>query len=438
MPEVRDLLGELENSIIEAKKRREERQMAAKTPVDQTKALVQKAAVERADRNQVAVDPEQRAAVRRFALDEFLTGQNQLDAVERQLKGTGIDPERFVRSIVTLVTTSDALRSKIPSSEAELVGFNRSVMRCALNIAALKLDPSPHFGHVWVVPFNQRGRNGQPDQMLATLIVGYQGYVALAARTGWAVDADVIWEGQQFQYNRLDPTMCSIGYLDRLPEPDETPRAVFWMATEKATGFRRLIINPYGMYLRARERSESWKEDQKRLVKGWKLSSPWSTDEIPMVLKTAIRWNRKLVPMGDAVTEAAQQWAHANRVDGGVFSGRELPAASFSAPTVVPDTDVDIVVREDDRPVEVVSPPRVEPVEVLLGELREWGAGENVAGWDMSAELEQLAEEYGLSWPLVFSILRGESTDEVPAEFVIAAHALCARAAAQSEAGGDG
>ena len=241
--------------------------------VDETKALVQQAIVERADRNDVEVAPEERAVVRRHFLDEYLRRPTNLTSLDEQLRGSGIEAEAFVRSLVTLVTTNDALAAVVPPSNTYpevIAAFNRSVMRCALNIAALRLDPSPYYGNVYVVPFKTKitvaGPNGgkpiEVEVSLATLIIGYQGYVVLGARAGWEIDGGHIWRGQQFEYNRFNPAACSLGVLDRVPEVGELPQYTWWSATNILTGRSRLVIEPFEWYLRAREYSQSWRSDQ--------------------------------------------------------------------------------------------------------------------------------------------------------------------------------
>lgn len=419
--------------------------------VDETKALVQQAIVERADRNEIEVAPEERAVVQRHFLDSYLRRPTNLTSLDEQLRGSGIEAEAFVRSLVTLVTTNDALAAVVPPSNAypEVISaFNRSVMRCALNIAALRLDPSPYYGNVYVVPFKTKikviGPNGKPIEVevsLATLIVGYQGYVVLGARAGWEIDGGHIWEGQQFEYNRFNPAACSLGALKRVPDPDELPEFTWWSATNILTGRTRLIIEPFGWYLRAREYSQSWRGDQTtkaNIASGkwsgtFKPKSPWSTAPLPMVLKTAVRWNRKLIPQGDKQTEAAVQWAYAHRIDGAVFSGapEQLDAKKLWLPTAQDVVDRNGEPDDGGTLLTITSAadepdPAYLPDAWYLAEIRAMDGGRDVRGLDVSDQVLALVESHGWDPYVAMPVLTGEKRDPtLPRELLVAVHAVC-------------
>lgn len=421
---------------------------------EQAKALVQSAAIERADRNDEVVPDADRDTVARNSLDAYLREPANMRSLAEQLRGSSVDPEWFARSLVTLVSSNDALQDARPSAtDVEAVSaFHRSVLRCALNIAALRLDPSPHFGHVWVLPFKtkQKRRNGKEMEVsLATLIIGYQGYVVLGARVGYEIDGDHIWDGQPFHYNRLRASECSIGVLDRVPEDDEEPRHTWWSATNFLTGNQRVIIQPYGFYLKARNYSQSYRQDLHGLAKaksgewrGYKPKSPWSTAPLPMVLKTAVRWNRKLLPLGDASSEDATRWAWAHRIDGGVFApiGAEGPKKLWTPGGGQLGPAPDELVARDGEPedggqlldvgtADPLPEPEYLPDSFYLGELRSWQGGADVGGYDLTEEVVALVETHGWDSTVAMPVLRGERLDpQLPRALLIAAHALCAAA----------
>lgn len=385
--------------------------------------------------------------VRRHALDEYLSAPDRMDSIIRSLSGSGIDPERFVRSIVTLVTTNPALAEALPPAAPEdmVRTFNRSVMVCALQIAALALDPSPALGHVWVVPFKSwKKEDGQfkVKGVLAQLLVGYQGYVVLASRAGWTVQVGPIWAGQDFVYNEFDPAGSRLGVLERVPAPDEVPRYVYYLAVEKLTGARRLVVRPYEHYLRARERSQSWQQDARKSRdergKRGALSSPWSTDELAMVFKTAVRWERKLTPMGDSLTVDAARFAFAHAVDG--TAGVALPSGrpdglndtgtALWQPTAADFPDQDSADPGDGAGVDWRAVNDAE----LVARLRACAFGAEVGedGWDVTADLDSLISSHGLDPDTVWPVVRGEEEGTLPARPVlIAMVGLCEQAASR-------
>lgn len=408
------------------------------TAVDDAKAAVTAAVVERADRNdEQSTEIEQmRDELPRHALDHYLRHPKQFRALEEQLHGSNIDPADFVRSLVTLVTTNDALANAVPTHPAALRLFNRSVLRCALNIAALRLDPNPHYGHAWVVPFNTSMKIDGADMKvaLATLIVGYQGYVTLAARVGWEIDGGHIWSGQEFTYDRWHPERSSLGLLTRVPAKDETPQNTWIMLTNTMNGRPRLIVEPYEWYLRARESSQSWLQDVRNQGRweNYKPKSPWNTAPLPMVLKTAVRWNRKLIPMGDSGTEHAVRWAHAHRLDGAVFA----PLREDDSPRTFQLNPGRDTIGQDGEP----DDPTVSNITIeaalaesspyrdtawYLAEIRGRAGGADVAGHDITPEVAALCDTHGYDPEIAMPVLAGEKLDpDLPRELLVAVHSL--------------
>ena len=430
------------------------KQAVEEQAVEETKALVKAAAVDRADRNDEPVPDADRDQLARNELDEYLRQPANMRSLEEQLRGSNVDPQWFARSLVTLVSSNDALQDARPKNDPEAsAAFHRSLLRCALNIAALRLDPSPHFGHVWVLPFKTKAkrRNGKEMEVsLATLIIGYQGYVVLGQRVGYEIDGDHIWDGQPFSYNRLRAAECSIGVLDRVPDENEDPRHTWWSATNILTGHQRVIIQPYGFYLKARNYSASYQQDMRTKAKidagewrgPYRPKSPWNTAPLPMVLKTAVRWNRKLLPLGDAASEEATRWAWAHNVDGGVFApietndrrqlwvpGRPDPAelVGYAGEPQDGGTLIDV-----DQP---AVEPEYLPNSVYLADIRAWDGGRDVAGYDVSDQVLRIVEQHGWDPTVAIPVLRGDRLDpELPRELLVAVHAICAGVA---EAGDD-
>lgn len=94
--------------------------------------------------------------------------------------GKSMDPERFTRVAMTTVRTSDALMRCNPQSVLA------SLMLCA----QLNLEPGP-LGHAYLVPFGSE----------CTFIVGYQGLIELAYRSGQVLSiyAELVHEHDAFE-----------------------------------------------------------------------------------------------------------------------------------------------------------------------------------------------------------------------------------------------
>lgn len=94
---------------------------------------------------------------------------------------------KFMRTIVTTVQNSGDLQSCSP----------RSIIMCAAQGAALNLEPDPVLGHFWLVPRRSKG-SGVKN---CTFILGYQGMIQLAMRSGAVrkVTGRVVYKADEFE-----------------------------------------------------------------------------------------------------------------------------------------------------------------------------------------------------------------------------------------------
>lgn len=383
-------------------------------PVADTKDLVRAAQVDRADRNGLDVTADERLRATRNPLDNYLTDQG-LDGASRALKGTGLDPEAFLRAVTSVTLTSSMKVSPDQGKQREQF---RSVLVAAMNIATLGLHPAPQLGQAWLVPFWDRDLGAHKMQ----LIVGYQGYVTLAGRAGWTMKAEPIWKGQEHSVNLLDPTSSFLRPLTRVPDPGETPELMAFVARSQYGS--HVDARPYNWYLNARNRSESYQRDVK---KGTKYS-PWSTDELAMVSKTVIRWERKFVPAHDPTSLPALRLAAAYHVDGSVGGRGEMPTGDpMDSLMWTPDR------FDSDEPGAPEARISDLPDSAILSELTTYRAGEDCAGVNISSEIDTLIASHGLEPASVVPVLAGEDGPVPPRELLIAALEMCRRAA--NEAG---
>lgn len=114
--------------------------------------------------------------------------------------GKSMDPERFTRVAMTTVRTNEGLQRCNPQSVLA------SLMLCA----QLNLEPGP-LGHAYLVPFGNE----------CTFIVGYQGLIELAYRSGQVLSiyAELVHEHDAFE-QRLGTDRT----IDHKPPPFGQPR----------------------------------------------------------------------------------------------------------------------------------------------------------------------------------------------------------------------
>jgi recombination protein RecT len=381
--------------------------------------VVTGAVVARQERDGEEVQPGRQVAVVRSEMDEFLLERGK-DQTQRGLAGTGIDPERFLRTVTTVVSQSSLQLAK---SEKQRGAQLQSVLVAALNVATLNLSPAPQIGHVWFVPFYDSKLAAQKIQ----LIVGYQGFVMLAGRAAWSMKVEPIWRGQPHRINLARPEDTIIEPLERIPAPDERPVKLAFIANSGAMLTSSITARPYEWYLRGRERSESWKRDEKARREGNTKHryGPWTTDELAMACKTALRWERKFVPMDPNESLAAARLAMGFMVDGSVGGEGELPPPDpRDAMLWTPDS------YDSDEPGQPAG--RMDDLSdaALLSEIGTFEAGSNCAGADISGEVDGLIAAHGLDPAVVAPILAGSEDGPVPPrELMIAVLALCRRAA---------
>lgn len=107
-----------------------------------------------------------------------------------------LNADRMTRIAMT------AVRQNPDLAECEPVSFLGSVLQAA----QLGLEVNTPLQHAWLIPRNmkKKGRRGQPDkwEKQCTLMIGYQGYIELAMRSGLvaAIYAYTVHDGDNFQW----------------------------------------------------------------------------------------------------------------------------------------------------------------------------------------------------------------------------------------------
>jgi len=177
----------------------------------------------------------------------------------------GMDPERFIQ-MANSVSRNKSLARCSPES----------VAMCIYGCANLGLYPDPVLKHVYLIPFGGK----------ATIVMGYGGYIELAARSKQLgrVYTSVVYEGEEWEY-WVDENGAHIKHI-----PDDS----------KANNNK--ILRAYCV---SRVRGDSHVEivsmaDCEKL-KTFGSNPIWKNEKVAMMRKTAIIRSAKVWPLTDSL-----------------------------------------------------------------------------------------------------------------------------------------
>ena len=147
------------------------------------------------------------------------------------IKQTLGDPkrvERYTAAIMSAVATNPQLQT----CEA------KTILSGSLLAESLNLAHSPQLGHYYLVPFNNR-KQGTTE---AQFILGYKGYIQLAARSGNYKHINVmeIKEGELVSYNPFDEEII-LNPIQDVDEREKTPTIGYYAMFEYTNGFKKVI-----------------------------------------------------------------------------------------------------------------------------------------------------------------------------------------------------
>jgi recombination protein RecT len=185
-----------------------------------------------------------------------------------------VSPDRMARMAMTALSTTRGL------AECTTPSF----IGCVMQAAQLGLEPNTPLGHAWLIPYGKT----------CTLVVGYQGFIELARRSGMvaSVYAYAVRQGDAFEYELgLTPN------IKHKPSEDEDREAkpithVYAVAAMRDSAERVFVVLTKAQVEARRKRSAS-------ASKG-----PWVTDYEAMCLKTAVRSLWKWLPKSAEMARA--------------------------------------------------------------------------------------------------------------------------------------
>ena len=205
---------------------------------------------------------------------DVLQNDNVRNALEEILPNN-LDPNRFARIALTSLRSNPKLLQCEPSS----------FLAALLQSATLGLEPNTPLGHSYLIPYGKD----------ATLVVGYEGYIDLAYRSGvvTSIHANVVRDGENFEWAE-----GSEPYINH--KPSATPQTYTQGKQVYQTGrdvthayaIARLVGGGHVQVVMLKAEIDAIKSRSRASHDG-----PWVTDPVAMMKKTAIRQLRKFLPM---------------------------------------------------------------------------------------------------------------------------------------------
>ncbi len=267
------------------------------------------------------------------------------DALPRHLS-----PERMLRVFLLAVRKAPKL-AEAPVSE--LVG-------AMLTLASLGLEPNTPLGHAYLIPFEAGPKSNR--RVTIQVIIGYQGYLELARRTGQMVSihADVVYEGDEFSFEYGTNT-----HLRHVPIGDREGRApLYAYAHATLKDGQAFEVLPYPQVLRIRNGSQGYQSAlrSKDEQEAWKRksydASPWVAYEHEMASKTLIRRIAKRLPMSLEFANAAALDAMSEGGRIGFSGAADMLATGTMDFTMLehdPAETVDFTMQQDAREAETID-----------------------------------------------------------------------------------
>lgn len=246
---------------------------------------------------------------------DLISGRSLDAQINAALTGTGIDPIRFKRIVITSLRMNNDLAA---CSQASILG-------AMMTAAQLGLEVNTPVGMAYLIPFKGE----------CTLIIGYKGLIELARRSKRVtqVMAHAVYEGDEFSFeyglhsdirhrpiaeNREDPAKITHVYAYAKFSDGSDP--VFVVLTRK--------------------RIESYRR-RSRMGSG----GPWASDYEAMALKTAVKRLSTWLPLSPQAADAVAYDEGDLRYD--PASGEIIKTPDHDLPAEEPAIDVRATTGED-------------------------------------------------------------------------------------------
>lgn len=252
-------------------------------------------------------------------------------------------PDRFLR------ISMNALRTTPKLMDCTVESLFGATMFCA----QVGLEPNTPQGHIYLIPF----RNNRKNRTEVQVIIGYQGLIALARRSGQieSIMAQPVYANDEFRfdYMRSDD-------LSHRPKMDG-PRGEFigaWAMAKLKDGGIAFDFMPKSDIDKIRDGSQGYRT----AVKFGSKDSPWIAHYDQMARKTAVRRLAKYLPMSIELAVTAQLDERDERRSGQGFHRLMMDAMemqSFDVAAVGAENDEDE--GAGDEPAPAVPDPSAQP-----------------------------------------------------------------------------
>lgn len=240
--------------------------------------------------------------------------------IEQAINDKNLNAPRIIAAALAAVTKDDKL----------CTCTSQSIFDSVLAATQLQLLVGKELGHAYLVPFKQKGKNGDPDLMICTLILGYKGLIALCRRSGeiLSITANVVHEFDEFEASE-----GTNGHLVHKPKyfgKRGRPLGAYAYA-KLAGGGEQFVVMSRDAIESIRNRSQAvdsgpWKRDPE--------SQEITSDELEMWKKTAVRRLTKMLPItidaADAIADDDDREFNESRDVSPSRSRGALPSAESS------------------------------------------------------------------------------------------------------------
>lgn len=182
----------------------------------------------------MAVNNQLTKATKKTNLSTYLAKDAIRDQINKVIGGK--DGQRFISAIVSATNTNPALQECT----------NPSIVAGALLGESLKLSPSPQLGHYYLVPFNNKKRDEDGNEItvkVAQFQLGYKGYIQLAIRSGQYKKLNVmaIKEGELEYFDPLNEDIKIQMMVEDWDKREALPTIGYYAFFELTNGFRKAL-----------------------------------------------------------------------------------------------------------------------------------------------------------------------------------------------------
>jgi recombination protein RecT len=238
-----------------------------------------------------------------------------------------IKPEKMARIVLTALRTTRDLDKCTPES----------FFGCVMQAAQLGLEVNTPNGHAYLIP----RRNNKAGTIECTLIVGYQGMIELALRSGKVekIWTRVVRDGDHFRVKYgLEEDIEHEPAIDA--DRETRPISYVYAVAALSTGGKVFEVLSAAQVAERRKRSAAGN------------SGPWQTDYEAMVRKTAVRSLFKWVPKSSEMALAEVLEDRAEQGKSQAFDGMVNDSVERLGMRPIVDTEGEAVGAADESTVQ--------------------------------------------------------------------------------------